>query len=59
MKPSMKDHIAGKGEEVEGALKQRTGQLNDDPALAEEGAVEKLRGHARQVLGKIEKAVGS
>ena len=59
MKPSTKDRIKGKAQEVKGAIKEKAGQLGGDPDLADEGTVEKFGGKARQVLGKIEKAAGS
>jgi len=59
MKPSTEDRIKGKAREVKGALKERAGQISEDPDLADEGTVEKVVGKARQVLGKIEKAAGA
>lgn len=59
MKPSTKDHVKGRVQEVKGALKEQVGRLGGDPDLADEGTVDKADGKLRQVLGKIEKAVGS
>lgn len=59
MKPSTKNQVKGKVQEVKGALKERAGQISKDPDLRDEGAVEKVVGKARQVLGKIEKATGA
>ena len=59
MKPSTKDRVKGKVQEVKGALKERAGQIRKDPDLEDEGTVEKVVGKARQVLGKIEKAAGA
>ena len=59
MKPSTKDRVKGKVQEVKGALKERAGQISADPDLRDEGTVEKVVGKARQVLGKIEKAAGA
>jgi uncharacterized protein YjbJ (UPF0337 family) len=59
MKPSTKDRIKGKVQEVKGSIKEKVGQLGGDPDLADEGTMEKLGGKARQVLGKIEEAAGS
>ncbi len=46
-------------QEVRGRLKERAGQLSDDPDLRDEGTVDKIGGKVRQVFGKIEKAAGS
>jgi uncharacterized protein YjbJ (UPF0337 family) len=59
MKPSTEDQVKGKVQAVKGALKQRAGQISEDPDLEAEGTVEKVVGKARQVLGKIEKAAGA
>ena len=59
MKPSTKDQVQGKAQEIKGAIKEQVGQISKDPDLADEGTVEKLSGKAQQVVGKIEKAVGS
>ncbi len=59
MKPSTKDQIKGKVQEVKGALKERAGKISKDPDLQDEGTVEKVVGKARGALGKIEKAAGT
>lgn len=59
MKPSTKNQVKGKVQEVRGTLKERAGQISDDPDLRDEGTVDKIGGKVRQVVGKIEKAAGS
>ena len=59
MKPSTKDRIKGKVQEVKGALKEQAGQLGGDSDLEDKGTVEKVGGQVRQVIGKIEKAAGA
>lgn len=44
MNPSTKDEMAGKVHEVKGTIKEKIGQLTDDPDLEGEGIVEKIGG---------------
>jgi uncharacterized protein YjbJ (UPF0337 family) len=59
MKPSTKDQVAGKVHAVKGKLKEEAGKISGNPDLEDEGTVEKMGGKTRQVVGKIEKAVGA
>lgn len=59
MKPSTRDQVKGKVQEIKGALKEQVGKISNEPALETEGTIEKLSGKAQQVIGKIEKAAGS
>ena len=59
MKPSTKDQVEGKLHAVKGKLKEEAGRISGDPDLEDEGTVEKIGGKTRQVVGKIEKAVGA
>ena len=58
MKPSTDDKATGTLHEVKGAIKQKAGELTNDPDLAANGEVEKNRGKAQHFVGKVEKAVG-
>jgi uncharacterized protein YjbJ (UPF0337 family) len=58
MKPSTEDEIAGKVHEVKGSIKEKVGELTNDPNLEGEGIGEKLAGKVRKKLGKVEKALG-
>ena len=59
MKPSTEDRTTGKLHEVEGAIKQKAGELTSNPNLEADGTVEKNAGKVQNVAGKIEKAVGA
>ena len=59
MKPSSSDKAAGKLHEVKGAIKQKAGELTNNPNLEAKGAVEKNAGKVQSITGKIEKAVGA
>jgi len=58
MKPSTEDEIAGKVHEVNGSIKEKVGELTNDPDLEGEGVGEKLAGKVRKKLGQVEKALG-
>jgi len=55
MKPSTKDQIRGKLHEVKGAVKQKAGQLTNNPDLEAEGQGEKFAGKVQKKVGQIEK----
>lgn len=59
MKPSTQDKTAGKLHEFKGAVKQKTGELTNNPKLESDGMAEKNTGKVQNVVGKIEKAVGA
>jgi uncharacterized protein YjbJ (UPF0337 family) len=58
MKPSTNDKTAGNLHEVKGAIKQKAGQLTENPNLEADGRAEKNAGKVQHAVGKIEKAVG-
>jgi len=55
MKPSTKDQITGKLHEVKGKVKEKAGQLTNNPDLTAEGQGEKLAGKILKKVGQIEK----
>jgi uncharacterized protein YjbJ (UPF0337 family) len=57
MNPSTKDEIQGKLHELKGAVKEKTGQLTNDPDLTAEGQAEKLAGKVQKKVGQIEKVL--
>lgn len=57
MDPSTKDDIAGRVHEVKGTIKEKAGELTNDPDLEGEGIVEKIAGKVQQKIGKVEKAI--
>jgi uncharacterized protein YjbJ (UPF0337 family) len=57
MKPSTKDEIAGKVHEVKGSVKEKAGQLTNNPDLQGEGQAEKVGGKVQQKIGQVEKVL--
>ena len=55
MKQSAKDQMEGKLHEVKGAVKEKAGQVTNNPNLAAEGQDEKLAGKVQKKIGQIEK----
>ena len=59
MKPSTKDQINGSLHEMKGGVKEKVGQVTNDPNLAAEGQSEKLAGEVQKKVGQIEKVFES
>jgi uncharacterized protein YjbJ (UPF0337 family) len=57
MKPSINDQIEGKFHEVKGTVKEKAGQVANDPSLEAEGQGEKLAGKIQKKVGQIEKVL--
>jgi uncharacterized protein YjbJ (UPF0337 family) len=57
MDPSTKDEIAGRVHEVKGTIKEKAGELTNDPDLEGEGIVEKIAGKIQKEFGEVEKAI--
>jgi uncharacterized protein YjbJ (UPF0337 family) len=58
MKPSTENQIAGKVQEVKGTIKEKVGELTNDPDLEGEGIGEKIAGKVQKKVGQVEKALG-
>jgi uncharacterized protein YjbJ (UPF0337 family) len=58
MKPSTDDKTTGKLHEVKGAIKQKAGELTENPDLEADGRAEKTAGKVQGFVGKVEKAIG-
>jgi len=58
MKPSTENQIAGKVHEVKGTIKEKVGELTNDPDLEGEGIGEKIAGKVQKKIGQVEKALG-
>ncbi|MGB2899206.1 MAG: CsbD family protein [Candidatus Acidiferrum sp.] len=58
MKPSTENKIAGKVHEVKGTIKEKVGELTNDPDLEGEGIGEKIAGKVQEKVGQVEKALG-
>ena len=55
MQTSTTDRIKGKFHEVKGNVKEKAGQLTNNPNLEAEGQGEKLTGKIQNKIGQIEK----
>jgi uncharacterized protein YjbJ (UPF0337 family) len=55
MKSSTTDQVKGKLHEIAGGVKQKAGQLTNNPNLEAEGQGEKLAGVVQKKIGQIEK----
>jgi uncharacterized protein YjbJ (UPF0337 family) len=59
MKPSTKNQIAGRVHEVKGTIKEKVGELTNDPGLEGEGIGEKIAGKVQKKIGQVKKALGN
>jgi uncharacterized protein YjbJ (UPF0337 family) len=57
MKPSNQNKLEGKIHEVKGAIKQKVGQLTNNPDLEGEGLGEKIAGKVQKKLGQVQKVI--
>jgi uncharacterized protein YjbJ (UPF0337 family) len=57
MKKSTQDQIKGKLHETKGKVKEKAGQLVNDPILEAEGQDEKIGGKIQKKIGQIEKVL--
>ena len=57
MKPSTENEIAGKVHEVKGTIKEKVGQLTNDPDLEGEGIGEKIAGKVQKKISQLEKVI--
>jgi uncharacterized protein YjbJ (UPF0337 family) len=59
MKSSTKNEIAGEVHEVKGKIKEKVGQLTNDPDLEGAGVGEKIAGKIEKKIGQVQKVVES
>jgi uncharacterized protein YjbJ (UPF0337 family) len=57
MKPSTENEIAGRVHEVKGEIKEKIGQLANDPKLEAEGVGEYIVGTVQKKTGQVEKVI--
>jgi uncharacterized protein YjbJ (UPF0337 family) len=55
MKPSTKDQAEGTLHEMKGKVKEKAGQVTNNPDLTNEGQAEKLAGKVQRKVGQVEK----
>ena len=57
MKPSTQDQTEGTLHELKGKVKEKVGQVSNNPKLAAEGQAEKLAGKVQKKVGQLEKVL--
>jgi len=57
MKPSTKDELEGELHEAKGKVKEKVGQLINNPDLESKGQVEKVAGKFQKKVGQVEKVL--
>jgi uncharacterized protein YjbJ (UPF0337 family) len=57
-KPSTKDQLEGNLHDLKGSVKQKAGQMVNDPDLEAEGETEKIAGKIQKKIGQVEKVLG-
>ena len=55
MKPSTQNEIAGKAHEVKGKIKEKAGELTNDPDLEGKGISERIAGIVQKKLGRVQR----
>ena len=58
MKPSPDDKATGKLHEVKRTIKEKVGEITNNPELEADGKAEKHAGKAQNWVGKVENLVG-
>ena len=58
MDDSTKDKAEGVSHEVKGTIKEKVGQITNNPEMEREGTGEKIGGKVQKKVADIEKAVG-
>jgi uncharacterized protein YjbJ (UPF0337 family) len=58
MKPGMQDEIEGKLQNLKGKVKEKVGELTNDPDLEAEGKAEEIAGKVREKVGQVKKVLG-
>ncbi len=56
--PSTKDELEGNLHDLKGAIKEKAGQVLNDPDLEAEGQAEKIAGKIQKKVGQVEKVLG-
>jgi len=58
MKPSTKDELEGKLHETKGKVKEKVGQIINNPDMETKGQDEKLAGKVQEKVGQVKKVFG-
>ncbi len=54
-----KDEVEGKWEQAKGWVKDKAGEVTNDPDLEAEGEAQNAGGHAQESWGKVKRGVGN
>jgi uncharacterized protein YjbJ (UPF0337 family) len=57
-KPSTKDELEGNLHDLKGTVKEKAGQVVNDPDLEADGKAEKIGGKIQKKIGQVEKILG-
>ena len=57
MKPSTQNEIAGKVHEVKGKIKEKAGELMNDPDLEGKGISERIAGIVQKKIGQVQRII--
>jgi uncharacterized protein YjbJ (UPF0337 family) len=57
MKPGIQDEIEGKLHNLKGKVKEKAGELTNDPDLEAEGQVEEIAGIVQEKVGQVKKVL--
>jgi len=58
MKQSTEDKAEGMFHEVKGKVKEKVGQMTNNPDLEDEGQIEKIGGKVQKKIGQLKKILG-
>jgi uncharacterized protein YjbJ (UPF0337 family) len=58
MKPGIQDQIEGKLHNLKGKIKEKAGELANDPDLQAEGQAEEIAGKVQEKVGQVKKVLG-
>ena len=58
MKASTTDEIKGEFHDLKGKVKEKAGQLTNDPDLEAEGQAEEIAGRVQKKIGQVKKVLG-
>ena len=58
MKPGIQDEVEGKLHNLKGKVKEKVGELTNDPDLKAEGEAEEIAGKVQEKVGQVKKVLG-
>ena len=53
-----KEEIKGKGKQIKGAVKDKVGEMINDPEMEAEGEAERVAGKVQENVGKVRRKTG-